>query len=371
MQTVGFPVSKENAICGYMLYLSASDVGKKSMDALRSEYIEELTQIYRLGLHKRREEKQALERSKKAEEENARLEEERRQHREERAARREEDRKRREAEREARRAARLEAQRQQELQEADSWADSLVEDNFTWDDRVFEKLVTEEEPPEKISEEPQGSASDFLSALANIQKADANYTDHGKLITDCAVIEKPTPVSVEPIYTTVETNTTTHGKSILDCIVITKKKNAESDLGYSYDEPEEIVSSSEDDFSFMSDYEEDLIEEVPEVSVEVKEPKKPVSKVEEPSKNSVGSITVADGNRVMMQNRTPKKSQPKQDYGELNEDNVRLFVKANRGCTLRDIMTAFSGCDEKKVVAVVKKAKQTNRVQEKHGKYEV
>lgn len=334
MQIIGFSVSKENANCGYMLYLAASVVGKKSMDVLRSEYIEELTQNYKMGLHKRREEKQAAERAKKVEEE--------------RVIQLEEDRQRREKEREARRAARIEDQQSQE----------------------------------GVS---QSSISDFLTAVANIEQSN-NYVKHGKSILDCVILNpepqvvSAAPIKVEPIYTDSGQETTKHGKSILDCVILSKEKESVEkseefeDLGFSYDNSEDledeiIEEPDSEEFSFTDD-DEELIQEVPEAFIEVKAPSKPELK-KEPTRSSIGTTIVGNEGRTIIHDRSPKKPKPKQDYGELSESNVKAFVKANRGCTLRDIMMAFSGSDEKRVVAIVKKAKQTNKIQEKHGKYEV
>lgn len=370
MSVIGFPVSIENAHCSYMLYVSASNVGKKSMSELRSSYLQELTQNYKKGLAKRRAEMLEAKRNADKEKQESALE--------------------------------TPHIRQEEhsvsthdfIDLPKSVTSPSPAKEISWDYfDGFDSDFSDEDDPEEYEKDKEGyapeasddsplestSSLDFLNLVA-ARKQSSEYTNKGKLITDCKVIKRVTsainPVVSDAMYVST-------GKSIFDCVVIEKSSPVQ----------ETFISKPIDDVEYVSygklitsckvihKPEDSLIEEVPEEAVEIR----PVEKNSVESLKSSESIDIprqlspkqsSDLAAVKMEgskNKIMPQSKPEvknfYEFSELTEKNIKEFVRGHKGCSMIDIIHAFGNFPEAKVKEIILAAKRHNKIQVKHDQY--
>lgn len=371
MSVIGFPVSIENAHCSYMLYVSASNVGKKSMSELRSSYLQELTQNYKKGLAKRRAE--MLEAKRNAEKEKQETTIETPDIRQEEQS--------------------VPTHDSVELHKSEitstSPAKELSWDYFDGFDSNFSEEVDSEgyergkegSVPEALDDSPMESTNslDFLNLVA-ARKQSSEYTDKGKLITDCRVIEKIASV-INPVVPDVMYVST--GKSILNCVVIEKSSPVQ----------ETFISKPIDDVEYVSygklitsckvihKPEDSLIEEVPEEAVEIRPVEKnsveslkssesiDTSRQLRPKQSSDLAAVKIEGskNKIMPQSKPEVKNS--YEFSELTEKNIKEFVRGHKGCSMIDIIHAFGNFPEAKVKEIILAAKRHNKIQVKHDQY--
>lgn len=368
MSVIGFPVSIENAHCGYMLYVSASNVGKKSMSELRSSYLQELTQNYKRGLAKRRAEMLEAKRNADKEKQETALETP--------DIRQEEQ--------------SVSTHNSIELSKSEIISPSSAKE-ISWDyfdgfDSDFsdegdlEEYEKDKEGsvPEALDDSPMEftSSLDFLNLVA-ARKQSPEYTDKCKLITDCKVIKRVTsainPVVSDAMYVST-------GKSIFDCAVIEKSSPAQNSKlidDVEYVPYGKLITSCK----VIHKPEDSLIEEVPEEAVEIRPVEKgtmgnsksgehiDASKQPRPKQSSDLAAVKIEGsnNKIMPQSKPEVKNSYK--FSELTEKNIKEFVRGHKGCSMIDIIHAFGNFPEARVKEVIFGAKRHNKIQVKHDQY--
>lgn len=351
-----------------MLYVSASNVGKKSMSELRSSYLQELTQNYKKGLAKRRAE--MLEAKRNAEKEKQETTIETPDIRQEEQS--------------------VPTHDSVELHKSEitstSPAKELSWDYFDGFDSNFSEEVDSEGyerdkegyASEALDDSPMESASslDFLNLVA-ARKQSSEYTDKGKLITDCRVIEKIASV-INPVVPDVMYVST--GKSILNCAVIEKSSPAQNSKlidDVEYVPYGKLITSCK----VIHKPEDSLIEEVPEEAVEIRPVEKgtlgnsksgehiDASKQPRPKQSSDLAAVKVEGSKHKIMPQSKPEVKNSYEFSELTEKNIKEFVRGNKGCSMIDIIHAFGNFPEAKVKETILAAKRHNKIQVKHDQY--
>lgn len=373
MSVIGFPVSIENAHCGYMLYVSASNVGKKSMSELRSSYLQELTQNYKRSFAKRRAE--ILEAKRKAGKEKQEV-----------------------VVSKVKDPISLFDIKQEEQSkpthdfielpksEATSYnkPEEVSWDYFDGFDTDFSEEDAEDEDtdytPEEYDDGPameSASSLDFLNLVAAKKQSSVEYESSGKLITDCPIIEKASPVT-KPVVS--GEMYVTAGKSIFDCAVIENRSPVQKAVTSKPTTDVEYVSSGKliTSCDVLQKHDEPLIEEVPEEAIEIRPVVKTSSTISKQSTDSkrpsttqatdMAAIRVeGEKHKLMPQSKPAVKTE--YEFSELTEKNVKDFVRKNKGCYMIDIIHAFGNFPEAKVKETILGAKRHNKIQVKHDQY--